>query len=419
MELLLGGRYRTADLLGVGGMATVYRAVDENLGRDVAVKLFAPTAGNAEDIRRQQTETQLLATLTHPGLVTLHDAGVHADDFGVHRSYLVMELVAGPDLRRLLADSGLDEDETAQIGAEIADALHYVHQNGVVHRDVKPANILMASSGSDDTRLHPQLSDFGIARMSDATAATLTGLTLGTANYLSPEQALGHVVTPASDIYSLGLVLLECLTGEKAFPGPTLEAALARLARDPEIPDSLGGEWVGLLVAMTARNPELRPSAHDVALELRSRPQPLASGVTETHGSTEAMSGSPHGRGQASTGHASTPGPETADDDGPATVGVLYRAISPSPETESSRSPSSEPPSSPFIERQSSGPVREEPITPVPITADPITADPITADPITAGPITAASITAGPITAGLPIGDARIPELPSRAPSVG
>ncbi|MFI5085314.1 MAG: serine/threonine-protein kinase, partial [Actinomycetales bacterium] len=274
MELFLGGRYRTAELLGTGGTASVYRAVDENLGRDVAVKLFAPSTGNDDDLHRQQTETQLLATLSHPGLVTLHDAGVHVDDSGSFRSYLVMELIQGPDLRRLLAGGGFDTAETAQLGADVADALHYVHQHSVIHRDVKPANILMAASSPDDTRPHPLLSDFGIARMIEAATATMTGTTLGTANYLSPEQALAQNVTTASDIYSLGLVLLECLTGEKAFPGPTLEAAVARLARDPEVPDSLGGDWVGLLVAMTARNPALRPSAHDAALVLRSMDLP-------------------------------------------------------------------------------------------------------------------------------------------------
>ncbi|HSU70300.1 MAG TPA: serine/threonine-protein kinase [Micrococcaceae bacterium] len=306
MELFLGGRYRTGELLGTGGTATVYRAVDENLGRDVAVKLFAPSTGNDEDLHRQQTETQLLATLSHPGLVTLHDAGVHQDESGAYRSYLVMELIQGPDLRHLLATGGFDPAETAQLGADIADALHYVHQHAVIHRDVKPANILMASSSPDDTRPHPLLSDFGIARMMDATAATVTGTTLGTANYLSPEQALAQNVTTASDIYSLGLVLLECLTGEKAFPGPTLESAVARLARDPEIPDSLGPEWVGLLVAMTARNPELRPAAHDVAVTLRTLAQQLASAPAPS--AAEWL-------------------PEEESDGGPLTAAVAYRAV--------------------------------------------------------------------------------------------
>ncbi|MDQ6753072.1 MAG: serine/threonine protein kinase [Actinomycetota bacterium] len=356
MELFLAGRYRTAELLGTGGTASVYRALDENLGRDVAVKLFAPSMGNDDDLHRQQTETQLLATLTHPGLVTLHDAGVHPDGTGAFRSFLVMELIQGPDLRQLLAAGGFTTDETAQLGADIADALHYVHQHAVIHRDVKPANILMASSSQDDTRLHPLLSDFGIARMMEATAATVTGTTLGTANYLSPEQALAQNVTTASDIYSLGLVLLECLTGQKAFPGPTLEAAVARLARDPEIPDSLGAEWVGLLVAMTARNPELRPTAHDVAVALRVQAQqPVAPSAGDS-------------------------GPDLAasDDDGLPTAAVAYRAAEQAQTPPAGRHPA--PVNGPVI--ASAG------------------------DPFT-----------GPITGGYTTDGIRIPQPPNRAPS--
>ncbi|MFP5316578.1 MAG: protein kinase domain-containing protein, partial [Actinomycetes bacterium] len=124
-------------------------------------------------------------------------------------------------------------------------------------------------SGEQDTRLYPKLTDFGIARMVEATHSTAHGATIGTANYLSPEQAEGTRVEPSSDIYSLGLVLLECLTGEKAFPGPVVEAAVARLLRDPEVPESLGADWVSLLTRMTARDPQARPDAHEVALALR------------------------------------------------------------------------------------------------------------------------------------------------------
>ncbi|MER1995603.1 MAG: serine/threonine-protein kinase [Arthrobacter sp.] len=268
MDLFLGQRYRTTDLIGSGGAASVYRALDENLGREVAVKVFRPSTQQDDDYRRQQTETLLLATLNHPGLVTLLDAGLHTQEDGQVLTFLVMELVDGMDLRRTLKSGPLPAVSVASLGADLADALGYVHSKGVIHRDVKPANILLYPQECD-SRLYPKLTDFGIARLVEATVATAHGATIGTANYLSPEQAQGGTVAPSTDIYSLGLVLLESLTGEKAFPGPIVEAAVARLLRDPEIPDSLGSDWVELLRAMTNRLPEARPAAHEAAAALR------------------------------------------------------------------------------------------------------------------------------------------------------
>jgi serine/threonine protein kinase len=270
VDELLAERYQPIELIGTGGAASVFRALDRNLGRDVAIKVFNPTTSDDDDYRRQHTETMLLSTLNHPGLVTLHDAGLQEDGSGKTTSFLVMELVDGLDLRKLLKSGPLPSEHVAQLGADLADALAYIHAQGVIHRDVKPANILMYHSGEHDTRLYPKLTDFGIARMVEATHSTAHGATIGTANYLSPEQAEGTAVEPRSDIYSLGLVLLECLTGEKAFPGPVVEAAVARLLRDPEIPDSLGDDWVGLLTRMTARDPQARPDAHEVAVALRA-----------------------------------------------------------------------------------------------------------------------------------------------------
>ncbi|MBD8044331.1 serine/threonine protein kinase [Arthrobacter sp. Sa2BUA2] len=268
MDLFLGQRYRITELIGTGGAASVHRATDENLGREVAVKLFRPTVQEDDNYRRQHTETLLLATLNHPGLVTLLDAGLHHEEDGRVLSYLVMELVDGPDLRRTLKSGPLPPVAVASLGADLADALAYVHSQGVIHRDVKPANILLFPQ-EHDSRLYPKLTDFGIARLVEATVATAHGATIGTANYLSPEQAQGGAVQPSTDVYSLGLVLLESLTGEKAFPGPIVEAAVARLLRDPEVPAALGEDWVELLRAMTARLPDVRPAAHEAAAALR------------------------------------------------------------------------------------------------------------------------------------------------------
>lgn len=290
--MTVGGRYELSALIGRGGMASVYRARDLMLARDVAVKLFRSDGVDGDDRERQRAEIALLASLNHPGLVTLIDAGVDESDPAAPRGYVVMQLIDGSDLRGLLARGTLPPpDEVGQIGADLADALHYVHNNGVIHRDIKPANILLAHSPGGDTRPHPKLSDFGIARIIGDPRMTATGTTLGTAGYLSPEQAAGEDVGPASDIYSLGLVLLECLTGERAFPGPAVEAALARILRQPVIPESLGMPWTATLAAMTARHPDERPSAREVALALRAG-EPLTvyqASANPADDSTQAM----------------------------------------------------------------------------------------------------------------------------------
>lgn len=269
LDLLLGNRYRLVGLIGSGGMASVYRAHDEVLGRDVAIKLFRVASTNAADFERQQGEIGMLASLAHSGLVTLFDAGNDESDPLNPRSYLVMELIPGSDLRNTLDRGALSSDDVRHIGADLADALHYIHEQGVVHRDVKPANILLAHTPGNDTRPHPKLTDFGIARLVDGARLTATSFTLGSAGYLSPEQARGEEVGPPSDVYSLGLVLLECATGKRVFLGKGQEAAFAPLTRDPVIPDDLDPVLAETLRAMTARSPESRPNAHEVALALR------------------------------------------------------------------------------------------------------------------------------------------------------
>jgi serine/threonine protein kinase len=265
---VVGGRYRLGEVIGRGGMSTVYCAHDENLGRDVALKLFAPQAPDADELKRQEAEVQLLATLNHPSLVTLFDAGIDTRLPDEPRPFLTMELVEGQDLRSRIRHSPVPLDELAVIGAGIADALAYVHGLGVIHRDIKPGNILLVQIRPGEP-LRPKLTDFGIARIADSTRLTATGTMVGTAAYLSPEQALGSPLSPATDIYSFGLVLLECIKQAVEFPGNAVESAVARLHRAPGIPDNLPSEWADLIRSMTAIEPLERPAAADVETVLR------------------------------------------------------------------------------------------------------------------------------------------------------
>jgi serine/threonine protein kinase len=255
---LIGGRYRRERLLGRGGSAEVWCCTDEALDRQVALKLVTSSGG--EDSGRVGDEARLLARLSHPGLVPVYDAGT--DETG--RPWVVMELVDGETLSDAIRRGPMSSERVAQIGARLADALAYVHGEGLIHRDVKPANVLLGHDG------RVRLTDFGIARLVDAAKVTATGLTVGTASYLSPEQVTAEPVGTAADVYSLGLVLLECLTGKREYPGSAVEVALARLSRPPQVPGGLGDGWPGLLTAMTDRDPARRPTCSQVSADLHA-----------------------------------------------------------------------------------------------------------------------------------------------------
>ena len=261
--VVFGGRYRIDGLIGRGGMASVYRGTDTALGRAVAVKVFAETAEGIDDVARRRSEVALLASVEHRALVRLYDAA-HDDDTG--REYLVMELVDGRDLRETLRSGPLGPSDAAGIAADIGEALHVIHARGIVHRDVKPANVLLEPAHLPTRTWNAKLADFGIARLIDDSRITRTGLLIGTPGFLSPEQVGGEAAGSATDIYALGLVVLETRTGRPAFPGSAGEATSARLIRDPDVPDSLGRDWVDLLRAMTARDPAARPTALEVAV---------------------------------------------------------------------------------------------------------------------------------------------------------
>ncbi|MBM7411352.1 tRNA A-37 threonylcarbamoyl transferase component Bud32 [Clavibacter michiganensis] len=312
---LLAGRYRISGLLGRGGMATVYRASDETLGREVAVKVFATDSADPAEVERQEGEVRMLAGLSHPGLVTLFDVG---DDVVADRvlAFIVMEIVDGTTLADRMKEGPLPGPEVARIGGILSDALGYIHRRGVVHRDVKPANVLLARPEDDDEPAIAKLTDFGIARLVDGTRLTSTGSIVGTVSYLSPEQALGEEVGAPTDVYALGLVLLECLTGRRTFPGTAAESTMARVVRDPEIPARLGASWVDLLGRMTRRDPATRPTAREVAAELRTGRAPESAVDAPTATSTRVMpAAAAAGFGAAGAGAAAAAAAPAADPD--------------------------------------------------------------------------------------------------------
>jgi hypothetical protein len=265
---LLDGRYRLLECVGTGGMSRVHRAEDVALGRIVAIKLVADMEGDAAD--RARGEVAVLASLSHPSLVTLFDARI-----GEGQDYLVMEYVNGPTLSRLLQDGPLSPSEAAALASDLASGLHAVHRAGIVHRDVKPSNVLLASTDAPGRRFHAKLGDFGIAYLLESDRMTSPGLVMGTAAYLAPEQARGEAPTPAADIYALGLVLIEALSGAPAFPRATpMESIVARQTMRPTIPGSIPPGWAALLGRMTAPDPAHRPSAAEVAHEAAALADP-------------------------------------------------------------------------------------------------------------------------------------------------
>ncbi|HEY1827880.1 MAG TPA: serine/threonine-protein kinase [Acidimicrobiales bacterium] len=255
---LFAGRFRLGVLLGQGGMSDVYRALDESRGGDeVAVKIVR--SGDPELARRVAQEVKVHQQMAHEGLIRLLDTGV-ADG----QAYIVMELVEGATLSASLRSGPLGARLTAKLGTILGGALDYVHSAGIVHRDVKPSNILLGNDG------RALLGDFGIARFVDATTFTVDGTTIGTVAYMAPEQLEDHGVGPAADIWSLGMVLLECLTGRRIYEGTSAEIIARRLAGPVPLPGDLPVPWKLLLSGMLDHRPEQRLDGGQVASMLTS-----------------------------------------------------------------------------------------------------------------------------------------------------
>ena len=213
------GDCRILGPLGKGGMAQVYRGVHEGLQREVAIKELDPSAAkNAEQLSRFKRESMALAGFRHQHIVTLYDLVEKNDGL-----YMVMELVDGPTLGELIKESPLPADAVAVIGLQLASALEHAHFHRVVHRDLKPGNVMISSWGD------VKLMDFGIAQQEDLDRLTRTGMAVGTPSYMSPEQVTGGAVDPRSDIYSLGVMLYEALTGKRPFTGANPGEVFARV----------------------------------------------------------------------------------------------------------------------------------------------------------------------------------------------
>jgi len=256
-DYLLAGRYRLTDRIAAGGMGEVWRGEDDLLTRSVAVKLL-PTgrAGDEAFLARFRAEARYAASLSHPGIARVYDYGESAEFGG---AFLVMELVNGEPLSAILARAGrLSPDATLDIVSQAARALDAAHQAGIVHRDIKPGNLLVAAGGTT------KITDFGIATAVAAAQAshlTETGMVMGTAMYVSPEQATGAQVTEASDIYSLGVVAYECLAGHPPFTAsePLAIAFAHKHEPVPDLPPDVPEPVSDLVYHMLAKTPQERP----------------------------------------------------------------------------------------------------------------------------------------------------------------
>jgi serine/threonine protein kinase len=251
---LLEGRYRLDDWIAEGGMGRVWRATDLVLDRPVAVKLLQPGyADHEEGLARFRAEARHAGSLSHPGIVQVYD---YREADPLNPPYLVMELVNGPSLARLLDEGPLGPARTMGLIAQAAMALQAAHAAGLVHRDIKPGNLLVSRGGQ------VKITDFGIAHVAGSAPVTRPGMLVGTAAYLAPERAAGAPATPAADLYALGIVTYQCLTGRPPFDGESLAVALAHQEQPlPPLPPWVPSGVAALVADLTAKDPRARPAS--------------------------------------------------------------------------------------------------------------------------------------------------------------
>jgi serine/threonine protein kinase len=279
---LIAERYHLDRRIAVGGMGEVWEASDTRLGRSVAVKVLRPElSDDPEFLHRFRIEARTVASLDHTGIAAVHDYGEDESPSGRRTAYLVMELVRGDPLSTLISRGPIDADETLRLVEEAAWALQAAHERGFVHRDVKPGNILVRNDGV------VKLTDFGIAKAADAVPVTRTGMVMGTAHYIAPEQASGGEAGPAGDVYSLGIVGYECLVGHRPFRAESAVAVAMMQVRDepPPLPATIPVGTREIIEAVLVKDPTQRYStggefAEAVAAVRRGEPMPVPRSVS-------------------------------------------------------------------------------------------------------------------------------------------
>jgi eukaryotic-like serine/threonine-protein kinase len=251
----IADRYQLDRRIAVGGMGEVWEAEDIRLCRSVAVKVLRPElSDDPEFLHRFRIEARTVASLDHSGVAAVHDYGEDAGPSGPRTAYLVMELVRGEPLSSLIARGPLDAEQTLRIMEQAARALQAAHERGYVHRDVKPGNILIRSDGK------VKLTDFGIAKAANAVPVTRSGMVMGTAHYIAPEQASGAEAGPAGDVYSLGIVGYECLAGHRPFRAESAVAVAMMQVREPPppLPESVPAAARELIETVLVKDPAQR-----------------------------------------------------------------------------------------------------------------------------------------------------------------